>query len=107
MLLHLGTNNTISDSPVDIFDKLKSLVDSTNCHLSGSKAAIRDLIRRTDNRKANGTRDKVNKLLKSSDHCVLENYNIHEKHLGKHGFHLNVQGHAMLAINLLHPIRNQ
>ena len=83
MLLHVETNNTISDLPVDIFDKLKSLVDSINSSLSGGNAAIRNLVRRTDNCKANGTCDKVNKLLKSSNHCILDNYNVHGKHLGK------------------------
>ena len=64
VLLHVRTKNAISDLPKDIFSKLISLVDSINCSLPKCIVYMRNLIKRTDNRKKNEVCEKVNTLLK-------------------------------------------
>ena len=85
-----------NDLPEDIFNKLKSLVDSINCSLPEFNVVTSNLISRMDNQKANEVYNKVNKLLKLSNYHVLNNNNIKEKDLRKRALHL------MLASNLVH-----
>ena len=107
VLLHVGTNNAVSDSPEDIFSKLIPLVDSISRSLPKCNVFISNLIKRIDNRKTNGVCEKVNTMLKGSNYLILDNSNIKEKHLRKRGLHLNAQGDAILASNFLNAIRNQ
>ena len=110
VLLHARTKNAISDLPKDIFSKLISLVDSINCSLPKCIVYMRNLIKRTDNRKKNEVCEKVNTLLKVSNYGVLNvlnNSNIKEKHLGKRGFHLNAQSNAILASTFLNTFGNK
>ena len=107
VLLHVGTNNAVSDSPEDMLSKLISLVDSINRSLTKCNVFINNLINRTDNQKTNGEHEKVNTLLKGSNYRVLDKNNNKEKQLGKHSLHLNAQGNAILASNFLNAIRNQ
>ena len=105
VVLHAGTNNSTNDTPEDILDKLKTLVDTIQTALPECKVIVSSIIKRTDNQKANAVCEKVNRLLKSSDLCVLDNSNIKEKCLGKRGLHLNMQGNAVFASNLLNAIK--
>ena len=89
VLLHVETNNALSDSPEDIFSKLISSVDSINCSLPKCNIIISNLTKSTDSRKTNGVCEKVNILLKASHYRVLDNSNIKEKHLAKCGPYLN------------------
>ena len=107
ILLHVETNNVVSDSPEDIFSKLISLVNTINSSLPKCNAIVSSLIRRTDKRKTNRVCEKVNTLLKASKYRVLDNSNIKEKHLEKRGIHLNAQGNEILACKLLIAVRNQ
>ena len=53
VLLRVGVNNAVSDSPEDIFGKLIPLVDTTNISLPECNVIISNLIKRTNNRKTN------------------------------------------------------
>ena len=53
VLLRVGVNNALSDSPEDIFGKLIPLVDTTNISLPECNVIISNLIKRTNNRKTN------------------------------------------------------
>ena len=88
IVLHAGTNNSTNDTPEDIFEKLKTLVGTIQSSLPECNVIVSNIIKRTDNQKANAVCEKVNRLLKSSSLCVLDNNNIKEKYLGKRGLHL-------------------
>ena len=62
VLLHVGTNDAVSDSPEDIFSKLISLVDSINRSLTKCNVFINNLIIAQITKKQTGS---VKKLI----HC--------------------------------------
>ena len=62
VLLHVGTNNAVSDSPEDMLSKLISLVDSINRSLTKCNVFINNLIIAQITKKQTGS---VKKLI----HC--------------------------------------
>ena len=106
VIIHAGTNNSVTDSPQCIVDKLLTLKHTINSHLPKCQVIISSLIKRTDNSKAHSTNRNTNKLIKELNIQYIENENIEEKHLGKKGLHLNQEGNVLFARNLLHKIRN-
>lgn len=75
----------------DIFNKLKSLVDSITFFLPEFNVVTSNFIGRMKNEKANRVYDRVNKLLKLSNYHALSHNNFKEKPLRKRGLHLNVK----------------
>ena len=74
--------------------------------LPNCKIVISNIIVRTDNNNANRTNEKVNSMLKWLEIDILDNSYIKEKHLGKRGLHLNSNGNALFAKNILNIVRS-
>ena len=105
VIIHVGTNNAMTDTPKEIFEKLISLKHQIESILPKCEVTISNLIMRTDEPKAAKINYEVNRLIKSANINFVENSNIN-KQLGKLGLHLNIQGNKMFARNLLNVIRN-
>ena len=101
MIIHVGTNNAMTDTSKEIFEKLILLK-----HQIKSIITISNLIMRTDEPKAAKINEEINYLIKSANINFFENSNIKGKKLGKSGLHLNIQGNKMFARNVLNAIRN-
>ena len=87
MIIHVGTNNVMTDTPKEIFEKLISLKHQIESILPKCEVTISNLIMRKDESKA--ANEEVNRLIKSAINFV-ENSNIKGKQLGKPGIHLIV-----------------
>ena len=64
IILHVGTNNTVEDTPEDIYNDLISLKTKIEDKIPNCQVLISCLIRRSDNVKANKTAEKVNNFIK-------------------------------------------
>ena len=106
VIIHVGTNNAMTDTPKEIFEKLISLKHQIESILPKCEVTISNLIMRTDEPKASKINEEVNSFIKSASINFVENSNIKGKQLGKRGLHLNIQGNKMFARNLLNAIRN-
>ena len=106
VIIHVGTNNAMTDTPKEICEKLISLKDQIESILPKCEVTISNLIMRTDEPKASKINEEVNSFIKSASINFVENSNIKGKQLGKRGLHLNIQGNKMFARNLLNAIRN-
>ena len=105
IILHIGTNNAVTETPTEIFNKLLSLKEEIVEKLPSCNIIISNPTKRTDDVTAHKTNEEVIRLIKSTDINFIDNGNIKEKHLGKRGLHLNARGNSMLAGNLLNAIR--
>ena len=106
VIIHVGTNNAMTDTPKEIFEQLISLKHQIESILPKCEVTISNLIMRTDEPKASKINEEVNSFIKSASINFVENSNIKGKQLGKRGLHLNIQGNKMFARNLLNAIRN-
>ena len=106
IILHVGTNNTVEDTPEDIYNDLISLKSKIEDKIPNCQVLISCLIRRSDNIKANKTAEKVNNFKKLAKLKFIDNGNITDKYLGRRGLHLNRNGNAIFAKNLLNAIRS-
>ena len=106
VIIHVGTNNAMTDTPKEIFEKLISLKHQIESILPKCEVTISNLVMRTDEPKASKINEEVNSFKKSASINFVENSNIKGKQLGKRGLHLNIQGNKMFARNLLNAIRN-
>ena len=101
IILHVGTNNAVEDTPEDIYNDLISLKAKIEDKIPSCQVVISCLIRRSDNVKANKTAEKVNNFIKLAKLKFIDNTNITDKHLGRRGLHLNQNGNIIFAKNLL------
>ena len=106
VILHVGINNTVEDTPEDIYNDLISLTTKIEDKIPNCQVLISCLIRRSDNVKAKKTAEKVNNFIKLAKLRFIENGNITDKHPGRRGLHLNRNGNIIFAKNLLNAIRN-
>ena len=106
IILHVGTNNAVGDTPEDIYNDLISLKAKIKDKIPSCQVVISCFIRRRDNVKANKTAEKVNNFIKLAKLKCIDNGNITDKHLGRRGFHLNHNGNIIFAKNLLNAIRS-
>ena len=106
IIMHVGTNNAVEDTPEDIYNDLISLKAKIEDKIPSCQVVISCLIRRSDNVKANKTAEKVNNFIKLAKLKCIDNGNITDKHLGRRGFHLNHNGNIIFAKNLLNAIRS-
>ena len=90
MIIHVGTNNAMTDTPKEIFEKLISLKHQIDSTLPKCEVIISNLIMRMDKPKAAKMNEEVNRLIKSANINFVENSNIKGKQLGKRGSHLNI-----------------
>ena len=92
LILHVGTNNKVSDSSKVILKKINSLISDIKLNNPERKIIISQPVRRTDNGKATLTLNNLNKLLAELDVDKIDNSNIDVSCLGKRGLHLNSIG---------------
>ena len=104
IILHIGTNNAVTETPTEFFNKLLSLKEEIVEKLPSCNIIISNPTKQTDDVTARKTNEEVNRLIKSTDINFIDNGNIKEKHLGKRGLHLNARGSSMLTGNLLNAI---
>ena len=106
VIIDIGTNNAMSDTPKEILKNLISLKYQIESILPKCEVIISNLIMRMDEPKAAKIYEEVNHLIKSANINFVGNSNIKGKQLGKRGLHLNIQGNKMFVRNLLNAIRN-
>ena len=83
VIIHVGTNNVMTDTPKEIFEKLTSLKHQIESILPKCEVTISNLILRTDEPKAAKINEEVLRLIKSANINFVENGNIKGKQLGK------------------------
>ena len=105
LILHVGTNNTVSDSSKVILKKINSLISYIKINNPECRIIISQPVRRTDNGKATLTLNNLNKLLAELDVDKIDKSNIDVSCLGKHGLHLNSIGTGKLALNFIKFLR--
>ena len=96
-VIHVGTNNSVINSPQVVFNKLMSLEKEIQSVVPNCNVIISNLIKRKDSRQANSINEKVNQPIKNSQLRVINTDTIKEKHLGKRGLHLNTHGNLLLT----------
>ena len=104
--IHAVTNNAMTDTPKEIFEKLISLKHQIESILPKCEVTISNLIMRIDEPKAAKINEEINSLIKSANINFVENSNIKRKQYGQRRLHLNIQGSKMFARNLLNSIGN-
>ena len=77
---------------------LKSFIEKT---LPQSKVCISNIVKRTDNRKATLTVNKVNEHLSALQLDIVDNSNINVTGLNRGGLHLNETSMGKLAVNFI------
>ena len=104
VILHVGTNDSVSRTSREVLDdllQLKSAITKTlpNCQVIFSQPSLR-----VDNGKAALTLHRLNEhfseLKNFSD--VVNNSNIKVKHIGQKGLHFKPKGKSRLALNFIH-----
>ena len=106
IILHVGTNNAVGDTPEDIYNDLISLKAKIKDKIPSCQVVISCFIRRRDNVKANKTAEKVNNFIKLAKWKFIDNGNITDKHLGRRRLHLNHNGNIIFAKNLLNASKS-
>ena len=106
IILPVGTNNKVEDTPEDIYNNLMSLKTKIEDKIPNCQVLISCLVRPNDNVKANKTAEKVDNFIKLAKLKFIDNGNITDKHLGRRGLRLNRNGNIIFAKNLLNAIRS-
>lgn len=105
IILHIGTNNAISQDYISIVNGIIRLKRYIETKLESCKVIVSSLFMRNDNHTANNTITRVNALLQEMSFDIVNNDNINDVHLGKRGLHLNKRGLGRFALNLISHIR--
>ena len=107
IILHIGTNDSISKSAKEIMAEIINLVEFIECVLPTVNLSISCPVMRLDNMKANKVLRDLTVLIKSSFHN--SNIIIHDKFngtcIGHKGLHLNAKGSSLLATNYISHMR--
>ena len=107
IILHVGTNDSVSRTSRQILDDLLQLKSAIitktlpNCQVIFSQPTLR-----VDNGKAALTLHHLNEHISELNLDVVNNSNIKVKHIGQKGLHLNPKGKGRLALNFIHKIRD-
>lgn len=108
VILHVGTNDVQRKEPEEITDEMKSLCQGIVSQ-SLSKIAISEIIKRQDpiiNIKIDKTNTLLAKLCSKFKWQFIRHANIDVTKLNASGLHLNSQGTALLAKNLIEFLKN-
>ena len=105
IILHVGTNSTVTESSKVVLGKLFDLKKFIENTLPESNVIISDLITRADNGKTSLTVSKTNEHLHGFQMDIIDNRNITSNQLNKAGLHLNPRGLGKLAINFIRRIK--
>ena len=105
IILHVGTNNAVTENSTQIMSKLSKLKYFITSILPNCKVVFSQLINRFDDAKAQLTVKETNEKLVNSEVSVIDNNNITREHLGKKGLHMNTHGTGKLAINMIKMLK--
>ena len=105
IILHIGTNDLLRSSPLEVTAAIKKLTEIIMSH--GIQCVVSEITYRDDDlwRKAK----EVNRMMRNdlqSDVKIIDNTDISEKHLNSRGLHLNRRGSGALALNYITYIRS-
>ena len=106
IILHVRTNNWVSETSRDILNEIFSLRNLIEKLCPTCKIIVSNLIYRSDNRKASLTVKNVNDHLDALNTDVVDNRNVGGNYLSNSGLHLNSTGYGKLAINFIKRMRN-
>ena len=106
IILHIGRNDAVSKTSMQILDELLQLKQYMINTLPTCRVIVSRPMIWTDNGKAALTLSNFNKLLGQLEVDFIDNVNIKEVHLGKKGLHLNKKGKNRLEFNFLQKLRN-
>ena len=106
IILHVRTNNWVSETSRDILNEILSLRNLIEKLCPTCKIIVSNLIYRSDNRKASLTVKNVNDHLDALNTDVVDNRNVDGNYLSNSGLHLNSTGYGKLAINFIKRMRN-
>ena len=106
IILHVRTNNWVSETSRDILNEILSLRNLIEKLCPTCKIIVSNLIYRSDNRKASLTVKNVNDHLDALNTDVVDNRNVGGNYLSNSGLHLNSTGYGKLAINFIKRMRN-
>ena len=106
IILHVRTNNWVSETSRDILNEILSLRNLIEKLCPTCKIIVSNLIYRSDNRKASLTVKNVNDHQDALNTDVVDNRNVGGNYLSNSGLHLNSTGYGKLAINFIKRMRN-
>ena len=105
IILHVGTNDSVSRTSREILDDLLQLKSAITKTLSNCRVVFLQPTLRVDNGKAILALHRLNEHFSELNLNVVNHSNIKVKHIGKKNLHLNPKGKGSLALNLIHKIR--
>ena len=105
IILHIGTNDAVSNTSRKILDKILKLKTYIQKELPKCQITISTPIKRHDHGKASLTISHLCKKFKDLSISIVDNSNIGAFYLNSGGLHLNDKGLGRLAINLKLQIR--
>ena len=105
VILHVGTNDCVSESGNTVFQNLLGLKKHIEEKVPGVKVIISQPTIRFDNNLVSMRVREVVKKLESSKIPLLVNDNIEIRHIGKKGLHFNGYGTGRCAMNILSLIK--
>ena len=105
LILHVGTNDTVSKTSDVILDEILDLKNHVENVVPGINVVISKMIMRSDNIKANTILGNVNTKFIKLGVPLLDHSNILCSDLGRKGLHLNEVGTKKLALNIISLIR--
>ena len=106
IILHVGTNESVSRISREVLDDLLQLNSAITKTLSNCQVIFLQPTLRVDNGKAAVTLHRLNEHFSELNLDVVNNSNIKVKHIGQKGLHLNPKGKGRLALNFIHKIRD-
>ena len=106
IILHVGTNDSVSRTSREILDDLLQLNSSITKTLPNCQVIFAQPTLRVDNGKAALTVHRLNEHFSELNLDAVNNSNIKVKHIGQKGLHLNPKGKGRLAFNFIHKIRD-
>ena len=105
IIIHVGTNNALTNNSIQIKYKLLKLKEYIISVIPTCKVIISRLINRHGYAKAQLTIIKTNELLSKLGIPQIDDSNITCMHLGKKGLHLNSHGTGKLVVNFLKMLK--
>ena len=105
LILHVGTNDAADSSHQQIVNDLLALKQFIKEKLPNCNVILSMPTKRCDIQKASATVNLVNEQLSQLNIDIIENKNISDKHLGRHGLHLTNHGRVRLAINFISYVK--
>ena len=102
IILHIGTNDSVSRTPREILDDLLQLKSAITKILPNCQVIFSQPTLRVDNGKAALILHRLNEQFSE----LVNNSNIKVKHIVQKGLHLNPKRKGRLALNFIHKIRD-